>query len=196
LGSFDSLYNDNSLRYEINQPPRQPLSTGFTIYDDFLNQKYLFYRFGDNADFSLNDTNAQGQYAIRWGNADRYDNFNFISAHEDYTRLVSEGYYLEFKARTTSAVRFDVRFMNSESPSSNPWRMRYTVNLPSGGAWQTIRIPLRNMQENGAWLDLSKQYVEPRGEFSWANVRRLEFAAEQQDMRGITVWIDDIKITR
>jgi len=197
LGSFDSLYNDNSLGYEVPQAPRQLLDTGFTIYDDFLNRKYFVYHWGENADFSLNDTNrTQGQYAIRWENADQNNHFEFVSAPEDFTRLVSEGYCLEFKARTTDSVNFAVLFMNPESPSSNPWQMSYTVNLPSGGAWQTIRIPLRNMQERGAWVQATEQWLNPRGEFSWANVRTLRFVAEQQDMKGITVWFDDIKITR
>jgi len=196
LGSFDSLYSDNSLRYEVNQTPRQPLNAGFTIYDDSLNRKYFIYRYGENADFSLNDTNAQGgQYAIRWENADKNNHFEFVSAPEDYTRLVSEGYCLEFKVRVTGSVNFDVMFMNPESPSSNPWRMKYTVNLPAGGAWQTIRIPLRNMQDQGAWVQATEQWLNPRGEFSWANVRTLRFATEQ-GMKGITVWFDDIKITK
>jgi len=177
------------------QTPRQPLNAGFTFYDDYPNRRLSIDNWGD-ADFSLYDTNnAQGIYSIRWGNADRYNAFAFtFNRIEDFTRLVSEGYSIEFKARATRPVNFDIYFFNSENPI--PWRMRYTVNLTSGNIWQTIRVPLRNMQEQGAWVEATQQWLTPRGEFSWANVRQLVFNAEHSDLKGITVWIDDVKITR
>jgi len=151
---------------------------------------------GENIDFSLFDTNSSnGEFAIRWGNADRYKLFYFhFDRNENFTQLVSEGYCLELKVRATGSVSFDVFFTNFENHI--PWRMRYTINIPTGGVWQTIRVPLRNMQEQGAWVETTQQWLTPRGEFSWGNVMDLVFHAEQQDMKGITVWIDDIKITR
>jgi len=203
-GDFNSDLNVEVVRaLGFTPPPQTPrqaqFNTGFSFYGDFPNRMlHGVYHWGENVDLSLFDTNsAQGEFAIRWGNVPRYTAFMFaFNRNEDFTRLVSEGYSLEFKARASSAVSFDARFMNPESPSSNPWRMRYTVNLPSGGAWQTIRVPLRNMQEQGAYVEATQQFLNPRGEFSWANVIELQFVAEQQDMKGITVWIDDIKITK
>jgi len=189
--------------------PRQPLNTGITIYEGFPNRELRgVYYWGEGTDFTLfNTNNAQREFSIRWGNADQGTGFVFEFYHsEDFTRLVSEGYNLEFKARAARSVNLNVRFLNDISfsldkrflrpESAIPWRMGYTVNLPAGGAWQTIRVPLRNMREQGAWVQATSQFLNPQGAFSWANVWALEFASDDSDMKGITVWIDDIKVTR
>ncbi len=76
--------------------------------------------------------------------------------------------------------------------------MRYTINeniLPPDGQWHTIRIKLADMNEHGAWLNSTQEWLSPKGEFSWANVVRLEFTAEYEGgLSGKTVWFDDIKI--
>ena len=54
------------------QIPRssEPLKTGFFLYDDYPNIENSAGHWGNNADFSLYDTNsAEGEFAIRWGNA-------------------------------------------------------------------------------------------------------------------------------
>ncbi len=202
-GDFNSDLNVEVVNaLGLTPPPQTPrptqLNAGFTVYDGFPNRMLNVYYWGENADFSLYDTNSSnGEFAIRLGNADRYDVLKFLfNRIEDFTRLVSEGYSIELKARATSPVSFDVRFLNPESSSSIPWRMRYTVSLLGGSVWQTIRIPLRNMQEHGAFVEAAQQWLTPRGEFSWASVNELQICTEHSDMKDITVWFDDIKITR
>jgi endoglucanase len=207
-GKFNHDLNVDIVRAMGFTPPVQiprnegPINTGFVIYDDYPNYEYVSAGvWGDNVIFSLYDNNSvQGEFAIRWGNAERYNAFYFVfySPDMDFTNLVRGGYFLEFKARTGIQTSFDIRFLNSESQSSIPWRMRYTIDersLPPDDRWHTIRIPLSSMSEHGAWLGASSQWLEPRGNFSWRNVSRIEFVAEHSDINGI-IRFDDIKITR
>ncbi len=205
-GDFNSDLNVEVVRALGFTPPPQtprpqvPVTSGFVFYDDYSAADFAAASWGENADFSLYDTNtADGEFAIRWGNAAQYNNFTFdFNRGGDLTYLVSNGYFLEFSARTESAVNFDLRFLNPENTSSIPWRMRYTINeniLPPDGQWHTIRIKLADMNEHGAWLNSTQEWLSPKGEFSWANVVRLEFTAEYEGgLSGKTVWFDDIKI--
>jgi len=180
--------------------PEQPLNNGFVIYDDYPNNKYVSAGFwGDGVDFNMYDVNsAQGEFAIRWGNMSQYDVFYFDidSSVKDFSSIVKNGYSLEFKARTQSSVNFDVRFLNGEP--AIPWRIRYTINqeiLPPDGKWHTIKIPLDQMREHGAWINATQKWLSPEGKFSWKDIQRLEFDSEYGDMKGVTIWFDDIKIS-
>ena len=209
MGSFTHDLNTEVVRAMGFTPPpqthlsEQPQNTGFVIFDDFPNHKYVTVdHWGENSEFSLYDNNsAAGDFAIVWGNASQYNAFYFLFAGNsgDFSSLAQEGYFLEFRARTERPARFDVRFLNGESSTSIPWRMRYAIDekiLPPDGRWHTIRIPLANMSEHGAWASASRKWLEPKNQFSWAHIDRLEFVAEYSDLTGIRIWFDEIKITR
>ena len=187
------------------QLPRMnaPLNEGFVIYDDYPNHRYVTAGYwGDDTDFSLYESaSAQGEFAVKWGNASQYNVFAFYfnNISGDLSILAQEGYVLEFKAQTEKQARFDVRFVNKESASTIPWRMRYMIdekNLPADGRWHTIRIPLSEMSEHGAWINAKQQWVGPKNEFSWQNVSELEFVSEYSDLKGSRILFDDIKITK
>jgi endoglucanase len=207
-GDFRSDVNVNVVRaMGFNPPPqspriKEPIKSGFTLFDDYPNAELTSGFWGtENTDFSFYDTNtAEGEFAIRWENAGKYDAFWFgFTRNGDFSVLASGGYFLEFKARTEKTVQFDIRFIQSENESSIPWRMRYTIdesNLPPDGRWHTIRIPLNSMQEHGAWLNQTQQWLNPRGEFTWDSIDRLEFGAEHMDLKGCRILFDSIKIAR
>ena len=206
-GDFNSDLNVDVVAALGFTPPVQvekelmPLASGFSLFDDYPNRDLIIGFWGENTDFSLYDTNTTfGDFSIRWGNALRYNVFYFgFGRNGDLSQLFNNGYALEFRARTTKAVNFDVRFVNDESSSSIPWRMTYTINenlLPADGRWHTIKIPFSQMQDVGAWVIATQSWMPSRGAFSWANIARLEFVAEYSDMDGTTVWFDEIKITR
>ncbi|MCL1959752.1 MAG: glycoside hydrolase family 5 protein [Spirochaetes bacterium] len=207
-GDFHSDVNINIVRAMGFTPPAQsprlkePIKSGFTLFDDYPNAELnTGFWGGADTDFSFYSTNsAEGEFAIRWENAGRYDAFWFsFPRNGDFTALVSNGYFLEFKACAEKPVQFDVRFIQSENESSIPWRMRYTINennLPPDGKWHTIRIPINSMQEHGAWINKTRQWLNPQGKFTWDNIDRLEFAAEHIDMKGRRILFDSIKITR
>ncbi len=156
---------------------------------------------GEDAVFSMYDTNAaEGDYAIYWGNAGQYDIFWIeFNRNGDFSYLAEAGYCLEFRARTEKPASFDVRFVNPENTTSIPWRMRYSINektLLPNGKWQTIRIPLADMAEHGAWVNATQAWLGPQGKFSWKNVKQLEFVAEDGDLRNREIWFDSIRIMK
>jgi len=216
FGVFNSGTGD--FKYDLNTevvsamgftPPAQlersvePLNTGFVIFDDYPNRIYAAAGFwGDgNTTFTLYDKNsARGEFAILWGNVNQYNMFWFSFDNErNFSRLVSEGYCLEFMARAEKPVKFDVRFVNPENAQSIPWRMRYMIDeniLPPDGSWHVIRIPLADMSEHGAWIGATQSWIGPRGEFSWNDIRQLDFVSEHMDMKDIYVRFDEIKISK
>ncbi|MDR0320248.1 MAG: glycoside hydrolase family 5 protein [Treponema sp.] len=207
-GNFNYDLNTEVVRAMGFTPPAQiqrteeQFNTGFVIFDDYPNRNYVSAgSWGDNVDFSLYDTNqARGQFAIRWANASQYNAFyfSFDASKMDFRYLAENGYYLEFMARVDRPANFDVRFLNTESSSSTPWRIRYTIDqsmIPADRNWHTIRIPLSQMTEHGAWISSTQRWVEPKGEFSWRYIERLEFVAEHSALPG-TIWFDEIRITQ
>jgi len=205
-GSFNHDLNTEVVRAMGFSPPpqtqrdEQPLDTGFVVFDDYPNHSRVTAG-SWGGDFSLYDYNsAAGDFAICWGNASQYNAFYFVfdRGGGDFSSLVQDGYILEFRARTEHPARFDVRFLNPETQVSFPWRVRYAIDenvLPPDGKWHTIRIPLANMREHGAWINASQKWHEPKNEFSWERIDRLEFVAEYSDLAGF-IWFDEIKITR
>ena len=216
FGVFNSDRGD--FNYDLNTevvsamgftPPEQirrslePLNAGFVIFDDYPNRRFVSAGYwGDgNTAFSLYDTNsARGEFSILWGNINQYNMFWFsFDSGGDFSRLASEGYCLEFLARAEKPVRFDVRFVNPENVRFVPWRMRYTIDeniLPPDGNWHVVRVPLAGMSEHGAWINATQTWIGPRGEFTWKNVRQLEFVCEHMDMKDLYVRFDEIKISR
>jgi endoglucanase len=178
-----------------------PLNSGFTMYGDYPSRDFSMGYWGEDAVFSMYDTNAaEGEYAIRWGNPGQYDTFWIeFNRSGDLSNLAASDYCLEFRARTQNKVRFDVRFLNHENAASIPWRMRYSIDektLPPDGKWRVIRIPLADMTEHGAWVGATQTWLEPQGKFAWNNVRQLEFVSEDGDMKNCTIWFDSIKIVK
>jgi endoglucanase len=182
-------------------PQRQRIipvpSSGFTFYDDFVSGEFDFPLW-DAGEVSFFDRQAaEGRFAIRWANAAQYNSLTF-RREMDLSRLAAVGYVIEFKARTQTSVRFDVRFEMPDTDSSMPWRIKYTIDeriLPPDGRWHTIRIPLRDMQEQGAWVNATQQWHSPRGEFSWRHIASFRIVAEENNLLGRTIWFDSIKVT-
>ncbi|MDR1838439.1 MAG: glycoside hydrolase family 5 protein [Treponema sp.] len=206
-GDFHSDLNTGVVRAMGFTPPVQttrpvePLRTGFTLFDDYPSREISSGFWGDeDTDFSFYETNAaEGEFAIRWDNAGQYNAFFFgFRRNGDFSELVKAGYCIEFLARTEKPVSFAVRFLNPENPTSTPWRIAYTIdekNLPPDGRWHTIRIPFMDMHEHGAWVNMEQKWLNPRNEFTWKDIERLEFAAEHMNLKGYSIWFDNIKIT-
>jgi endoglucanase len=204
-GDFYATLNEDVVRaLGFNPPAQTPLETiktGFTIYDDYPSQGISAICWGvkEGAAFDLyNSDAAEGNHAIYWGNAIRYGSFFFeFNNSVDWEYLKAHGYVLQFRARTEQDIKFDVRFLDTEDNSSIPWRMRYSIDeeiLPPDGAWHTIRIPLANMKEHGAWVTASEEWLNPQGRFSWNKIGTLQFVAEESSLENRYVWFDSIQI--
>jgi endoglucanase len=185
------------------QKPPEKIKTGFVIYDDYPGQGISAVCWGleDGALFDLYNSGAdEGNFSIYWGNAKQYQSFFFeFNNPVDWGYLKSQGYALQFRARTEQTLKFDVRFLDTETDSAIPWRMRYSVDekaLPPDGAWHTIRIPFSDMKEHGAWVNASEEWLNPQGLFSWNNIGSLQFVAEEASLENQYVWFDTIKITQ
>jgi endoglucanase len=176
----------------------QPRRAGFTIYDDLFNRAYI-NSFPSATTVDFRDTNvADGECAIRWANIKPYAGIQIdLLGTYDLSALAQQGYVLEFKAKTNAAVRFQVYFQNPESANSIPWRRVYEINernLTPDGTWKTIRVPLRDMQDAGAYINATSQWIDGRGEFDWKRVTIFSILAMETDMSNRTIYIDSIRV--
>ena len=177
-----------------------PVEKGFVIYDDYPVREYPLGCWGEEAVLDLYDTGAyRGEFCIRWGNVERYNSFWVsLSRNKNFSKLPASGFAVEFYAKTNTALSFDVRFVNPETHDTIPWRIRYTIDekiLPPDGRWHKIRIPLEEMTEHGAWVNLQQKWLPPQGKFTWDNVYQLEFVSEHHNLKNKFVWFDEIKLT-
>jgi hypothetical protein len=147
-----------------------------------------------NGDLDLYYQNGD-KYVLSWGNAGQYGSlfFNFIR-EIDWEYLQANGYAVIFTAKADKSARFDLRFTEREDASGIPWRVRTTVDLAADGRWHTLRIPLADMREQGAWINARQEWRNSEGKFTWPNVDSFAFVAEDNDLHGITVLFDTIKI--
>ncbi len=207
-GNFYADLNADVVRaMGFNMPEQRELAkirTSFVLYDDFPRSGASISAWGteDDTRVSLYEEDAaDGAYSLLWENPDQYEAVFFtLPPTIDWAYLKDEGYALRFKAKIESAqnVSFDMRFLDMEREGSLPWRMRAAINsavLPSDGAWHTVTIPLSSMNEGGAWVSATEAWLEPRGEFSWDAIDRLEFTAEQGSISGI-IRFDSVEIVK
>jgi endoglucanase len=220
-GIFNLIYGDdgypvielNDINVNLNvelarvmgftPPPQRPrrieqLRSNFTIYDDFLGQRITAANWFSESILDLYNSNAsEGLHSILWRNFGLWEDFRiFFNRIFDFSFLARNGYRLEFRARTETPVQFVVNFLNPENSSSFPWRMGSTVDnrmLPPDGRWHTISIPLANMREQGGYCNTTRQFLNPRGQFTWNQVNTLLFLSSQEG-RNNRLFIDSIRI--
>ncbi len=178
----------------------RPDSTGLVIYDDYLSSFVNEASYTDGTlDYFYSLYPNNGKYCIHWTGASQYQAIVLdFQPDRDLSRLVDEDYALDFVVRGNSPqISFDVRFLDTktDSPDDLPWRMGITVNnsmVSFDNQWHHLHIPLKNMTEKGAWYN---EWYDPRGEFDWSDIDRLEIVPEEHDLGLAHLLFDQIYIT-
>jgi endoglucanase len=184
------------------QRQKEPLRSGFTIYDDSFGRGLSFQnnrREGGGGQQKVNlyyTPPAEGEYAIHLGNIGDSDDFSIMlkSDFNDLSYLVQNGYVFEFKAKTETPASFVILFYNYKDNIT--WAYVQGIDqrlLPPDGRWHTIRMPLRDFQLLGGTDIVTRQSLEPRGNISWDNIFMLQINATNGTR---DIYLDDIKITR
>ncbi len=215
-GSF-GLFKKNSSQmfdYDLNIPllkalhlnvPEQkvyslkPDSTGFAIYSDFIGENIFESSYAGTGliDFYNSSSPNNGKYDISWNVGAQYTSIGFdFSPDKDFSKLVDNNYALSFFVRSNAkGTKFDVRFIETKSDTTRPWRMRYTVTDKDAawdGYWHKLYLPLKTFTEYGAWDD--PNWYTPLGLFDWKLVDRFEIAAEFAEAAGVHFCFDNIYI--
>jgi endoglucanase len=180
---------------------REPDSTGFILYDDYLSNLVREASYTDGIlDYYSRERPNNGKYCIHWTGASQY-NAIVLDLHpdRDMSRLVSENYALDLMVRGDDpGISFDIRFLDSKTddPDDLPWRMGITVNqnmVSFDNEWHHLHIPLKNLVQKGAWYD--NTWYNPPGDYDWSDVDRLEIVPEQHALGQDHLWFDNIHIT-
>ncbi|MDR0643676.1 MAG: glycoside hydrolase family 5 protein [Treponema sp.] len=178
------------------QTPSSKICEPFVLYDDSLAHGISITHWGEETFDLYSEDAAEGDFSILWENVSQYGNFSFgFVKPVDWRYLKDNGFVLEFKAKTSAPVSFDVRFIDAETNDDIPWRMRFTVNekqLPPDSEWHKITIPFAEMVEHGAWVNATEQWLNPAGKFDWDKINILQFSAENGDIQA-SLHIDAIK---
>ncbi|MEJ2052572.1 MAG: cellulase family glycosylhydrolase [Calditrichaceae bacterium] len=205
---FDYNLNTSLLQaLGLNVPPQdnfhiEPDTGKIPIYGDFTEPGIVQGGWISSGSLSYYSSQApaSGMYCIQWSGIDQYNTIVFdFQPDRDFSELVNQDYFLQFWLRgTPGTTSFDVRFIDTKLKDSDdhPWRMRYIIddNLAVwDSSWHKISIPLSRFTEQGSWDN--ETWYNPVGKFNWAEIDRLEFAAEQANLNGSTIWLDNIDIT-
>jgi len=177
----------------IPQQKKEPLRSGFTIYDDYTGRGILFQNWGhEKSDVNLFYTSSESEgYAIQWKDINRMD---ITFPINDFSYLVQNGFVLEFKAKAEKQIVFDISF--GQLQDNILWGNGIKQEITPDGKWHTYRIPLKNFTLWDGWDPVKLQSVETKGRvISWNNATKLGF--NKVSSVGVSeIYFDDIKITR
>ncbi len=188
-------------------PPQQyelvitPDSTGVLIYDDYIGNNITSFNYLSESmlDYYNETETHEGEFCINWTDANQYNFVGFdFKPNKDLSFLVTENYEIDFWIKANTAFNgIDIRFVDTKIDSLNdhPWRMRYTIDnsvVNWNGQWEHVQIPLDEFTEHGSWDD--GQWFDPIGEFDWTAIDRFEIVSEHQNLNGVSLWFDEIKI--
>jgi len=178
----------------------EPDSTGFMIYDDYIEQNiFESGSSGGKINFYSTDLPNNGQYCISWTDASRYQQIGFdFRPNKDLSYLAEQGYAIDLMIRGNEpGTKIDIRFIDTKTgkPDDHPWRMGITLDenlVDWDSRWHHLHIPLNQLIEKGSW---DNSWYEPEGKYDWTAVDRFEIVAEHHDLEGIKVWFDNLMIT-
>ena len=175
---------------------KKPMTKGFMIYGDGFGEGIMNASSAGSGvlDFYANDLPAEGTRHIYWSGVGQYDAIGFDFKRElDLSRLKENNHTLKFRVRGNSATaKFDIRFIDSKkNETDHPWRMGKTIGgIQADNTWQAIEIPLKEMEEKGAW---DNAWFPPDGtRFDWTSIDRFEIVPEHQPLDGIAFSLDEI----
>ncbi len=144
-----------------------------------------------------------GKYYCSFSNMKRYESFTFYFKDMDlsFAGKDFENTYIHFYIKTESREqKIQLRFLNKDGENEIPWRLSYNLPLKNyePGVWVLVEIPLRDFRITGAWSGAQggKWYNPDKNvTFNWSKVERMDFAAEEDELKGVLA-LDDIKIIR
>ncbi len=90
--------------------------------------------------------------------------------------------------------QFELNLLDSDGGENElAWSKTYLIKASdySVGDWITIKIPVSEFKENGAWSDIRRKWYDPRNEFDWARFESLYFNFPSSTENG-DIYIDDI----
>lgn len=176
-------------------PAAGPETAPLEIYADYSPRGIRSGVWGDAAyaDYYCQDRPAAGQFCIRLAKPARYQAAAFaFDRPRDLSRIREQGGAVELKLRSAGQPgKLELRLVGAEDGAALPWRNAAPVELAGSGGWQTLRIPLADLRETGAWKG---KWFPGKGLFDWKSVAKLEIVAEFADLKQSEVWLDDIRI--
>jgi len=179
----------------VTQKQREPLKSGFTIYDDYLGRGFFPGLYNKTMQINLFYTPAaEGEYAVHWKDSAK-TGLQIALGNIDLTYLVQNGFFLEFKVKSENLASLNVKFGNLQDNIF--WENQISnVTIRPDGKWQTVRIPLNTIKElNGGLEDQTWKWIEAKGRpVAWNNVTKIDFEPAQDGAREL--YLDGIKITK
>ena len=131
-----------------------------------------------------NKADDNGGLYISIPNAQKYAALPFeFNKVYDFTPFVEKNLCLEFEVKTTQKnFSLDVNFMNvldeSLGKKGYEWRATYSIcanDKVNDGKWHKVRVPLKDMRDNGAWSYSEQKWYNGEGLFSWKKIAKLRF---------------------
>lgn len=183
----------------IKQKSDEDFPLPLIIYDDLPGKNINFSAWGTTNGKSETDV-AEGINSINVSKIDQYGAISFDIRSYDFTKIENNlsNTYLTFKIKYYgNGQNLQIRFVDSESQTEQPWRNAYnlTNSKKENNKWISVEIPLSDFSLTGAWRssDSSWHNADANTKFDWNRVQKLEFVAETSAIT-LPLSIDDIKL--
>ena len=177
---LETSYNNGEYAIYKNGLAKNLICTAWTTYI----RKNEFITFDNQAD-------DNGGLYIAIPNAEKYNPLPFeFNKVYDFTPFVDKGLCLEFEVKTTqNNFNLYVYFMDSLDDSLGKqgyeWQAGYSIRNKEGlndGKWHKVRIPLKDMKDNGTWNEAEQKWYNGEGLFTWKRIKHLRFDFGEKDL--------------
>jgi endoglucanase len=179
-------------------PPGPRAETaGFVLYDDSWKSgsHEAGYNHQGTVDYADSINPHSGTYSIQLSGLDRYANVGWTFAPwKDLTALAGKA-TLSLWMRASKPFVIQARFVDGSGSGGLPWRIVTQIsdrNVPADGQWHHVVVPFSSLAVTGAW-DGNWHQGQPDS-FDWSRVERFELVAENNDLAGVTLNVDDVEV--
>ncbi|MFZ1290684.1 MAG: cellulase family glycosylhydrolase [Melioribacteraceae bacterium] len=169
----------------------------FNIFSDFTESGIQPIKSNNKLNIKFSDEDKiEGDYSILWKNAERYNSISFdFLPDKELEKLIDKNAALKFSVKFSHQnIKIDLRFTDSkiDEKSDQAWRNSFPIISNETNKWIDFFIPLKEFKESGAYEN--GVWQNPKNNFDWQNVDKLEFVSEFESLLGKSIFIDDIKI--
>lgn len=189
---------------------KEKLSFPLYIYKDGLVQEnFRVENPWGNGYVALSKKIEDGKSVIEFGDCALYGGLKFTSDEPlDLQEVYDNDGFIEITLRgNIQGKRLQLRFVNPQA--TMPWRNCVTISglerdknkadvyyVGSNSDFSTIKIPLKNFHETGAWKESIETWYDTEDEFDWEEVSVIEIKAEFEEIKKCNVQIEEIKFSK
>ena len=210
-GSFpDDIDKDALEAYGFKMPDESLIAKKKASYNDFPNKPYVVYD-GSAGKGSYIAYNRWKTTSVKDDDTHQYCEktldlqdscFRLYPPKPIMSKVIENrsNLVISFSVKFTDAKQnFKVHLMDADGGAElPPWRKTAYINASDYkiGEWVTVKIPLSQLKEEGAWSDKVQKWFNPQGKFDWSRFWCVYFDFWHETNQKGDIYIDDVMFKR